>query len=157
MFSLFIRNLIFTILQPGIVVGLLPYLLIRDKVDSFFMVPLRMHQYVGAFIFVLGWCLIIYCVYRFAVEGKGTLSPVDPTKHLVVKGLYQYSRNPMYIGVMLALIGEVIFSLSLQVLIYSIIVFIAFHLFIILVEEPRLRRDFGEEYQAYCRKVGRWV
>jgi len=157
MFSLFIRNLIFTILQPGLVVGLVPYWLIRNKVDSLFVFPLKVHQYVGALIFILGWYLIFYCVYRFAIEGRGTLSPADPTKNLVVKGIYRYSRNPMYIGVTLALVGEVIFTLSSALLVYSTIVFIAFNLFIILVEEPRLRRDFGEEYLAYCRKVRRWV
>jgi protein-S-isoprenylcysteine O-methyltransferase Ste14 len=75
----------------------------------------------------------------------------------VVKGIYQYSRNPMYIGVMLALIGELIFSRSISLLMYAGFVFIMFNLFIFFVEEPRLRRDFGEIYLAYCKRVKRWI
>ena len=157
MFSLFIRNLFFTILHPGLVVCLIPYWLIREKVSRQLVPPFELLQYLGLFLFCIGWIVILYCIYRFAVEGRGTLSPADPTKHLVVKGLYQFSRNPMYIGVMIALIGEVIFTKSSSLLIYSIIVFILFNIFIMLVEEPRLKRDFGEEYLAYCKRVRRWL
>ena len=98
----------------------------------------------------------MYCIYRFAVEGRGTLSPADQTKNLVAMGIYQYSRNPMYIGVMLALIGEVFFTKAALLMIYTGCVFIMFNLFIMFVEEPRLKRDFGEAYKLYCQKVRRW-
>jgi len=157
LFSLLIRNLFFTILQPGLVVGLFPYLIVREKVNTLFEPPFEAHQYAGIFLFFIGWCLVLYCIYRFAVEGHGILSPADPTKNLVVKGIYQYSRNPMYIGVVLALIGEVVFTMSSTLLIYTGIVFTMFNLFIILIEEPRLRKDFGEEYLAYGKRVRRWL
>ncbi len=157
MFALFIRNLFFTILQPGFVAGLIPYWIVHKKLNVLFSTPFEAYHYAGIFIFFVGWCIILYCIYRFAVEGHGTLSPADPTKNLVVKGIYQYSRNPMYIGVMLALLGEVIFSMSLSLLIYSAVIFIIFNLFIIFVEEPRLRRDFGESYLDYCKHVKRWI
>jgi len=100
---------------------------------------------------------MVICIYEFAVFGKGTLSPLDPTKRLVVRGLYRYSRNPMYVGVMLMLIGEAIFAASIPLLIYLVLVFIGFNLFILLHEEPRLKRDFAEEYAEYCKKVRRWI
>ena len=100
---------------------------------------------------------MLHCIVNFAIKGRGTLSPADPTKRLVINGLYKYSRNPMYIGVILILVGESIFSRSQSLWIYSLIIFIAFNVFIVGFEEPRLRSDFGEEYRAYCKKVRRWM
>jgi protein-S-isoprenylcysteine O-methyltransferase Ste14 len=85
------------------------------------------------------------------------LSPADPTKKLVISGLYKFSRNPMYIGVMLILVGECAFFSSISLLIYSTFVFIAFNLFILFHEEPRLENDFGAEYQQYRKTVRRWL
>ena len=87
--------------------------------------------------------------------GKGTLSPADPTKRLVITGLYKYTRNPMYVGVMLLLLGESLFFRSVSLTIYGILIFSTFHIFIILKEEPRLKKDFGEEYDLYCKMVKR--
>lgn len=157
MWSLFFRNLLFTILQPGIVVGLIPYWILgmpssettRGRPGSF--------QYIAIVVFAAGLAILFYCISMFAVKGKGTLSPADPTKKLVVSGLYRFSRNPMYIGVMLMLIGEAIFFSSTYLGIYTAVVFIGFNLFISLHEEPRLKRDFGSEYQLYLKTVRRWL
>ncbi len=155
--SLFWRNLAFTILQPGLVACLFPYLLEREKINLFFENPFHIWQYSGLVIFIAGWGIVIYCVYRFAIEGKGTLSPADPTKNLVIKGLYRYSRNPMYIGVVLALAGISLFATSLMLGIYSLLIFIIFDLFIRFVEEPRLERDFKAPYVNYKKEVRRWL
>ncbi len=157
MLSLLLRNLLFTILQPGIVVGLIPYLILRSTDKSFFPDVWTFRQYVGAFVLIPGVLILVSCILRFMTEGKGTISPLDPTKKLVIKGLYRYSRNPMYLGVILVLIGEAIFWESLILGGYAAVVFIAFNLFIIFHEEPRLKRDFGAEYEAYFQKVRRWL
>ena len=157
MLSLFLRNLFFTLLQPGLVAGLFPYWILNKKISELFKGPFNWHHYVAAFIFLVGFVIMIHCIIRFAVEGLGTLSPADPTKRLVIKGLYKYSRNPMYIGVMLMLIGEAWFFQSSSLWWYALFVFLAFNLFVMLVEEPRLRRDFGQEYTEYCKRVGRWI
>ncbi len=159
MVSLFIRNLVFTILQPGIVAGLIPYWILGNNVNDIFVQHLlhRGLHYSGAIIFVIGFVIMLWCIISFAVQGGGTLSPVDPTKRLVVAGFYKFSRNPMYVGVILILIGEAIFFQSVDLWIYSLFVFIVFNIFTILVEEPRLRKDFGEEYKRYCKKVRRWI
>ena len=159
MAALFIRNLVFTILQPGIVAGLIPYLILGEKVNDLFVQQLLqrgLHDS-GAIIFVIGFVIMLRCIISFAVQGRGTLSPADPTKRLVVSGLYKFSRNPMYVGVILILIGEAIFFQSGELWMYTLLVFIGFNMFIILVEEPRLKRDFGEEYKSYCEKVRRWI
>ena len=157
MLSLLLRNLFFTIIHPGLVVGLFPYWILGDKMNIQFSQPLQFYQYFGIALFLIGLVIMFACIIRFAVEGRGTLSPADPTKKLVIKGLYKYSRNPMYVGVMLMLIGEAVCFGSYNLWIYSVFIFLAFNLFIILVEEPRLRKDFGEEYDQYCKKTGRWM
>lgn len=158
MLSLLLRNLIFTILQPGVVTVLIPYLLLRNAEDkTFFPASWTIWHYAGALIMILGFSILISCILRFATEGKGTISPVDPTQKLVAKGLYRYSRNPMYVGAMIALIGEAVFWQSIVLAIYAAIVFISFNLFIIFHEEPRLKRDFGTEYELYFQKVRRWL
>jgi len=156
MFSLFIRNFVFTVLQPGVVAGLIPWLILGDKVNSISK-PIQWYQYFGFIIVAVGFIVMINCIISFAIKGKGTLSPADPTKKLVVTGLYNYSRNPMYVGVILILIGEALFFQSTKLLLYSILIYTAFYFFIILFEEPRLRKDFGQEYINYCKKVRRFI
>jgi protein-S-isoprenylcysteine O-methyltransferase Ste14 len=155
--SLLIRNLFFTILQPGMVAGLFPYWILGRRVHDVPFPLLLYRHYAGAIIFITGLTIMLSCIVNFAVKGKGTLSPADPTKHLVITGLYKYSRNPMYIGVMLILIGEAIFFQSGSLWIYALFIFSAFTLFVLLVEEPRLTNDFGEEYKSYCKRVRRWI
>ncbi len=157
MLSLFIRNLIFTILQPGLVAGLIPFWILGNKVNKTFAQPLQFYQYSGAIVFAIGFVIMLSCIISFAIKGRGTLSPADPTKHLVITGLYNFSRNPMYVGVIMILIGEAMFFQSGNLWVYLLIVFTAFNIFIILNEEPRLRKDFKEEYSEYCKKVRRWI
>lgn len=157
MLSLLLRNLLFTILQPGVVAGLVPYLLVRNSGKTFFPEQWTIWNFGGAVLMIVGASVLLRCVLRFATEGKGTISPIDPTKKLIIKGLYKYSRNPMYVGMMILLAGEAIFWRSLALTIYTGVIFIAFNLFIILHEEPRLRRVFGAEYEAYFQNVRRWL
>ncbi len=157
MTSLLFRNLVFTILQPGIVCGLVPWLIVRRELNDILETPFELYQYLGLILIALGLSILLYCIFSFAKEGKGTLSPADPTKKLVIKGLYRYSRNPMYIGVLIILLGETIFTRSLMLGIYMFFVAVAFFMFITFFEEPRLHREFGEEYGEYRKKVRRWL
>jgi protein-S-isoprenylcysteine O-methyltransferase Ste14 len=155
--SLLLRNLFFTVLHPGLVAGLIPYWILGRNASKMFNSPFHLHQYLGLLLFIIGLGILFNCIIRFAVQGRGTLSPIDPTKRLVVSGLYRYSRNPMYWGVIVILMGEAIFFQSLSLWSYLVLIFICFNGFIMFVEEPRLKRDFGGEYDEYCRRVGRWV
>jgi protein-S-isoprenylcysteine O-methyltransferase Ste14 len=155
--SLFLRNLFFTILQPGMVAGLIPFLIVRDDLTHILAQPPTVLQYSGALLFLIGTFIMIHCIIKFAIDGRGTLSPADPTKYLVISGLYRYSRNPMYLGVMLILIGETLFTHNVDLLLYSCIIFLLFNLFIKFREEPRLKKDFGREYENYKKRVRRWV
>jgi len=155
--SLLLSSLFFTILQPGLVAGLIPFWILGSQVRKVLKDSFEIQQYFGLILFIVGFIILIDCIVRFALEGRGTLSPADPTKKLVVKGLYRYSRNPMYVGVVSMLIGEAIFFEGGRFWYYVAAITIAFNLFILLVEEPRLKRDFGAEYDLYCEKVRRWI
>lgn len=157
LFSLLLSNLIFTILQPGIVAGLLPALIVKDALNNIFTWRFEVHHFMAMAVFITGLIIMLICIVSFAVKGRGTLSPLDPARRLIISGLYRYSRNPMYVGVMLILWGEAIFFLSNYLWLYSFIIFGAFNAFIIFYEEPRLKKDFGAEYDKYFQSTRRWL
>jgi protein-S-isoprenylcysteine O-methyltransferase Ste14 len=101
--------------------------------------------------------MLAACVHRFAVQGRGTLAPWDPPERLVVQGLYRWVRNPMYVGVLLVLAGWAICFRSTTLATYALIVGVGFHLRVVLVEEVRLREQFGRAFRDYCERVPRWV
>jgi protein-S-isoprenylcysteine O-methyltransferase Ste14 len=105
---------------------------------------------------LFGFSILLLCVWDFFALGKGTLAPFDPPKHLVVGGLYRFTRNPMYNGVLAALVGEAWLFRSTALLEYAGAVFVLFHLFVVAYEEPALVSQFGERYRLYRRAVPRW-
>ena len=113
-------------------------------------------QVVGLVVAALGLALALWCVLTFALVGRGTPAPFDPPRRLVVRGPYRFVRNPMYIGAAIALAGAALFYRSLPLLGYLALFLLVTHLFVCVYEEPTLRRAFGAEYEAYCRRVRRW-
>jgi protein-S-isoprenylcysteine O-methyltransferase Ste14 len=113
-------------------------------------------QIMGMIIGIAGAVIALWCVGAFAWIGRGTPAPFDPPRKLVIRGPYRFVRNPMYIGAGLALAGAALFYKSISLLLYVGIFLLATHLFVVLYEEPTLRRSFGAEYEAYCHRVRRW-
>lgn len=113
-------------------------------------------QVVGMVIGAAGAVVALWCIFTFAVVGRGTPAPFDPPRRLVIRGPYRFVRNPMYIGAGLALAGAALFYGSWPLLGYAGLFFLATHLFVVLYEEPALRETFGQEYGAYCGRVRRW-
>jgi len=113
-------------------------------------------QIAGMVIGGIGAGLALWCVFTFAFIGKGTPAPFDPPRRLVIRGPYRFVRNPMYIGAGFALAGAALFYESWALLVYTSLSFIITHPFVVLYEEPTLRRTFGADYEAYCGRVGRW-
>jgi len=113
-------------------------------------------QVVGMLVAIGGGAIALWCILSFAVVGRGTPAPFDPPRRLVLRGPYAVVRNPMYIGAGLALAGASLFYRSLPLLGYTAAFFLVTHLFVVLYEEPTLRRTFGADYEAYRRRVGRW-
>jgi protein-S-isoprenylcysteine O-methyltransferase Ste14 len=105
---------------------------------------------------VLGVSVLLRCVWDFFAAGGGTLAPFDPPKLLVVRGLYRFTRNPMYNGVVAVLLGEAWLFRSTSLLQYALFVFVLFHLMVVIYEEPVLEAQFGESYRAYRATVPRW-
>ncbi len=157
MASLFFRNLFFTILQPGIIVGLIPYLIVGSAADTAWTDAFTSRHYIAIGMFSVGLIVLLACIVGLAVTGRGTLSPADPTQELVIRGLYRYSRNPMYVGVMLMLVAGSLFFMDNGLWVYTVAVFVLFNGFILYFEEPRLMRDFGNDYAVYRRRVRRWL
>ena len=149
---LLIKNLLFTVIVPGTVGVLVPLMLVVDRahVGGVFGV-------LSLILFSLGVATYTWCVWDFATFGKGTPAPVDAPKKLVVRGLYQVTRNPMYVGVLMVILGWATRFQSVTLLIYAGIVAVCFHAFIVLYEEPHLEREFGGEYSEYRSRVARWL
>ncbi len=146
----------FLVIVPGLVIGVVPWLTSGWRTHARFpgSVSLRI---LGGLLILAGIVVLLNCFARFALQGLGTPAPAYPTAHLVVKGFYQYVRNPMYVSVLAALLGQSLLFLSSGILIYALVVLLFVHLFILLYEEPTLRNTFGEEYATYCANVPRWL
>jgi protein-S-isoprenylcysteine O-methyltransferase Ste14 len=114
-------------------------------------------QIAGMIIVAIGAAIALWCILTFVFVGKGTAAPFDPPRRLVIRGPYRFVRNPMYIGAIVAILGVAVFYGSLSILTYAGFIFVATHLFVIAYEEPVLRRTFADEYEAYCRRVRRWI
>lgn len=151
-----LKTLLWSVFVPGTLTILVPYLLLSSKLELYHL-ELSSFRFIGLLPIVLGALAYLWCAWDFTFVGKGTPAPFDPPKEIVVRGLYRYVRNPMYVAALLALTGEVILFGSISILIYAAIVFTVFHLWIIFYEEPTLKRKFGASYERYCMKVSRWI
>ncbi len=149
---LLLKNLLFTLLVPGTVAVYLP-LWISQEMTVASGPGLALAVVVLCFgVATYGWC-----VWDFAKTGRGTPAPIDAPKRLVVRGLYRYTRNPMYLGVLSVILGWTLMFRSTALVVYALIVASCFHLVVILYEEPHLEREFGQQYAAYRTQVGRWM
>jgi protein-S-isoprenylcysteine O-methyltransferase Ste14 len=150
-----LRSLLWTILLPGFFAGYVPWRFFglgQTRFDAS-----SMAQVVGLSCIGLGAALLTACILEFARTGRGTLSPIDPPRVLVVRGLYRYVRNPMYLSVTAIVLGEVLVTRSRVLGVYWALWFLAVNLFVIGYEEPTLRQQFGASYDDYSRRVGRWI
>lgn len=149
-----IRTLLFTIVVPGFWTVLIPYWMLPCGISP----DLRGAGAGGWLLIAAGVALYLMCAFwGFALRGRGTPLPMDPPKKLVVEGPYKVVRNPMYWGVASVMLGEaaVFHSVALAELVAAFVVGVT--LFVLLFEEPELRRKFGAEYEEYCLRVPRWL
>jgi protein-S-isoprenylcysteine O-methyltransferase Ste14 len=150
------KTLIFTLVVPGTVTVLVPYWLLSSRAARGAL-PIGDAGYMGLLPMLIGALIYFRCAWDFTFTGKGTPAPMDPPKELVVRGLYQYVRNPMYVGVLSLLLGEALLFASRVLLQYAGVVFVMFYLFVVFYEEPVLKQKFGPSYMRYCQSVPRWV
>jgi protein-S-isoprenylcysteine O-methyltransferase Ste14 len=150
-----VGSLVFLLLVPGVVAGLVPWLLTGWRVREPWLhwMPLRV---AGWILLAAGVFVLLQAFVRFVVEGLGTPAPVAPTERLVVGGLYRYVRNPMYLAVAAIILGQALLLGQPILLLYAGAFAVAVAAFVRWHEEPTLRRQFGEQYEAYQRAVPAW-
>jgi protein-S-isoprenylcysteine O-methyltransferase Ste14 len=151
-----LKSVVFLIVIPGTVFGLVPCLLVT-RAPEVYALPIGSLRYLGPIGIALGLAALVWCVYDFAARGRGTPAPIDPPKELVVQGLYRHVRNPMYVAMLTVLLGEAVLFRSTTLLLYAAYFFLMFSAFIRFYEEPHLRKTFGDAYERYCESVPRWV
>ena len=146
-----LKAVIAFLLVPGIFAGIFPIAIVESD-------PWRSDGFAGGTVFIItGLLLLLRCIRDFYVSGKGTLAPWAPPRRLVVVGLYQYTRNPMYLAVLTLLSGMVMVFYSPLLLIYTVVLAIIFHLRTIYHEEPWLASRFASDWQAFAKAVPRWL
>jgi protein-S-isoprenylcysteine O-methyltransferase Ste14 len=111
----------------------------------------------GGLLIAAGAVVLLDSFARFALQGLGTPAPIFPTRHLIVNGYYRYVRNPMYVAVTAAVIGQGLMLWNLRVLAYGAVLWLGFHLFVLAYEEPMLRATYDAEYETFCAAVPRWI
>jgi len=142
----------FTLIEPVMVAGLVPWLLL----------PAHPGTVTGAILVVgivpiaCGALIDMRCAADFIFAGRGTPAPYAPPVFLVERGLYRHMRNPMYVGVTGAVAGEALVFHSVTLAAYAVFLLIGFHLRVVFYEERVLRKTFGGPYEDYCRRVPRW-
>ena len=152
--SAVIRTIVFTVFVPGFWTVALPYLILPSGARP----DVRGVHAAGWLLIAAGVALYSATAFwGFAVRGQGTPLPLDPPKRLVVEGPYRVVRNPMYWAVASVMLGEAVVFHSLALAEWALGFFAAAGLFVLVYEEPALRKKFCEEYDAYCRNVPRWL
>jgi protein-S-isoprenylcysteine O-methyltransferase Ste14 len=143
-----VGSAVFFLLVPGVVVGLIPWLLTRWQAQEPlpYWVPVRV---LGAILLVAGLIALIQAFVRFVVEGLGTPAPIAAPDRLVVGGVYRYVRNPMYVAVLAAIVGQSLLLDRLGLLLYAGIAWLVVAGFVRFYEEPTLTCRFGADYEAY--------
>jgi protein-S-isoprenylcysteine O-methyltransferase Ste14 len=148
-----LKSLIFLLAAPGLVGFYIPL--------AFFRTGARVETGVISCLAFLLWpagtLALLWCFWDFLVKGRGTPAPVDPPKELVASGLYRFVRNPMYVSVLMILLGHFLWFGHWRLLAYAGAAWLATHLFVTLYEEPNLRNRFGTSYEEYLQRVPRWI
>jgi protein-S-isoprenylcysteine O-methyltransferase Ste14 len=149
-----LKTILFILIIPGLLLGAMPIWLVQTDTALF---SFGVFHWLAVPFWAAGAAITLWCAWAFTVRGRGTPSPTDPPKELVVSGLYRTIRNPIYVGVVILLLGYVFWYPTRAILLMPVIVAASSHLFVIFYEEPHLRKTFGAAYERYCRDVPRWL
>lgn len=147
------KSLLYLVMEAGLFALYIPLTLLRSGprietgVISWLAIPL----------WLAGSLVVLRCFWDFTFKGRGTPVPMDPPRELVVTGFYRYVRNPIYAGVFLIFLGHFLWFGYSSLLMYIMLAFLGAHLFIVLYEEPTLKRKFGTSYEEYLKRVPRWI
>ncbi|MGO9340599.1 MAG: methyltransferase family protein [Terracidiphilus sp.] len=147
---------IFLIVAPGTFAAFIPWWISHWRIHSSFP-GFAAVRVIGGLLIAAGMIVVLDAFARFALQGIGTPAPIYPTRRLVVSGPYRYVRNPMYIAVVSLVLGQALLFGDIHLLVYGLCAWLATHLFVLLYEEPTLRRSFPDDYAAFTANVPRWI
>ncbi len=147
------KSLSFLILVAGLGAGYIPFVVLPRGPQ----VETGAFAYLAFPLWFLGGVIVLWCFADFSFTGRGTPNPMDPPKELVATGFYRYVRNPIYLGALTIIMGHFLWFKIIWMLAYAVVVFLAFHLFVTLYEEPTLKEKFGAAYENYLKLVPRWI
>lgn len=152
-----LNTILFSIIAPGGVTLGIPYLLLNSPLN----LPLLQFdasalRWVAILFIVTGFSIYLWCTADFVMRGRGSPNPDAAPTRLVVSGLYRYTRNPMYVGLLTVIVGEGLWVGSALLFLYALVAFVIVHLRVLHYEEPTLLRLFGDDYRAYMERVPRW-
>jgi protein-S-isoprenylcysteine O-methyltransferase Ste14 len=152
-----VTTAVFFIVGPCVVAGLVPWLIsgwqVRGPMSPFAIVRIA----IGALLLVLGIVVLVRAFARFVMEGRGTPAPIAPPERLVVGGEYRFVRNPMYVALIMAVLGQAMIFGSLGLLVYALAMWAITAAFVRWYEEPVLLKRYGDEYERYRQAVRAWV
>ncbi len=151
---LLLKNLLFTVIVPGTAAVYAPLRIAGRPIPS---PAFDLRFLAGTALLLAGAAGYLWCAWEFAMTGRGTPAPIDPPRHLVARGPYRLVRNPMYVSVLCTVVGWAVYLNSTALLAYAGALWAVLHVFVVFVEEPSLRRRFGDSYEQYRRTVRRWV
>jgi len=150
-----VGSFVFFVAAPGTVAGWVPFRLTHWHMEPP-LLGLPASRVAGGMLVIAGLASLVESFLRFALVGLGTPAPVAPPARLVISGQYSHVRNPMYVAVVTLILGQSLAFGSVVLLRYGVVVWLLFHAFVLLYEEPTLRARFGPAYESYRRNVGRW-
>ena len=148
-------SLLWLFLAPGSVAVLVPWMISDWQLQPPFF-AFAVSRWLGCLLMFLGIPVLLEAFAKFALYGRGTPAPYMQTERLVITGSYRYVRNPMYVAIVSAVVGQALLLGQSVLLMYALVLCGGFHAFVVWYEEPSLRRRFGERYEAYCASVRRW-
>lgn len=149
---LYVKSALFAVVSQGVFAVLVPLLLAGDR-----SVTAGPAVLIAGILLALGVAVYARCAWDFVRFGRGTPSPMDAPRRLVTRSLYRHVRNPMYSAVLAVIVGWAVLFGSIAVVIYGAAIFAFLSVSLRFYEEPRLARQFGDEYTEYCKRVGRWL
>lgn len=147
---------VFFVVAPCTLAGFIPWSITRWQLQPPFL-GLELTRSLGTILILAGVPGLVDAFARFALQGLGTPAPIAPPKNLVVTGFYRYVRNPIYVAVIAIILGQGVLMGDGRLILYGALLWLSFHAFVVVYEEPTLEQTFGKEYEAFRAAVPRWI
>src|SRR5438046_5320059 len=147
---------LFFLVAPAMLAGVIPWLITHWEFRPPFLAA-EATRLAGLAFIIAGVPGVLDSFARFALQGLGTPAPIAPPRNLVVSGLYRYVRNPIYVAVVAVILGQALLFGDWRLLWYGALLWLFFHVWVLMIEEPTLKQTFGTEYESFRTNVPRWI